>query len=152
MKIETTFWSEKKHSFDNLLYIKKSSKSNKCEIVFKANLSDKFDTYKFLKEISDFVISKELRESYHKDEVYYQFGVLDGEEIIPIKWFDLVIDDQNKISHDIAFETTLIWKNDIELNFGRFPMYLKGRYSMYRGLKIKQKVYKYLANQIKNLM
>lgn len=146
MKITTTFGTEKVLDFKELLYI--NGKTQK--IIFEADLNNKFNTYLFFKNIANFVSSKEVK----KSEDYFQFAVYWKGKIAPIKWFDIVLNDNNKISHDIAFETTLISKNGFKIPFGRFPMcYWNINISIpkYREFNVKNRAYKYIANQIKNL-
>ena len=150
MKLNTTFWSKEVHSFDNILYINGATK----EIIYETKLNDKFASYQFFKNIAKFVKTKRVRESildYDRKE-YFQFALMKDGEITPIKWFDLVINDNVVISHDIAFETTLIKKNNQRVGFGHFPMYYWNRnidLPMYRELNVKARAYKYMANQIK---
>lgn len=148
MKITTTFGSQQIHCFDQLLYINGKTK----DIMFQANLDNPFETYLFFKDIARFSLSETVRKtlysSYNDD--YYQFAVLEDGQVTPIKWFDLIINDKTTVSHDIAFNTTLIRKNDIDIPFGKFPMWCKKPNSLplYREFKIKNKAYRYMANQI----
>lgn len=148
MKLTTTFWSEKIEEFENLLYINGSTK----EIMFQTKLGDSLETYNFFKNIARFVKTKQVLKTVDNicwnNEIYYQFAVQAEDKIIPIKWFDLVINEKVTISHDIAFETTLINKNGLEVPFGKFPLLSKRKYSKYREFNIKSRAYKYIANQI----
>jgi hypothetical protein len=147
MKLTTTFWSEEKHDFTQLLYVNNHTK----EVMFQTDLTNKFETHLFFKNIAKFVKSKEVRNTINHERVEgYQFAVSENNgEIIFIKWFDLVIDEKNIISHDIAFETTLITKNNVQIPFGRFPMrYKYNSLAKYREFNIKAQAYKYIANQI----
>lgn len=145
----TTFSSNEKHEFDQLLYINGKTK----EVMFQTSLSDEFATYNFFKDISKFVKSAMVRKTLFNDYrgEYYQFAIICENEIFPIKWFDLIINERVIISHDIAFETTLIKKNDIVIPFGKFPMWYKEnvKFSKYREFKLKSRAYKYMANQVK---
>ncbi len=149
MKVTTTFWSEKIHEFHELFFI--NNKDNK--IIFKTDLKDKFATYVFFKEIAKFVVSKGVRAEYINEESKncFQFAVMENEEIQPIKWFDLWLNEKNSIFHDIAFNTTLIKKNGFLVPLGKFPMFYDENkvFSRYRELKIKRNAYKYIANQVK---
>lgn len=156
MKVTTTFWSAEIHEFDNLLYINGNTK----EIMYHADLNNTFQTFVFFKEIAKFVKSKIMRKTLSTDrwnnkEDYYQFAVIVDNEITPIKWFNLHIGETVVISHDIAFETTLIKKNEVEIPFGRFPMFYyrntkNPKLPKYREFNIKAKAYKYISNQVKS--
>lgn len=149
MKLTTTFWSEKIEEFDNLLYINGATK----EIMFQTKLGDALETYNFFKNIAHFAKTKQVLKTVDNicwnNEIYYQFAVQAENKIIPIKWFDIVLNEKVKISHDIAFETTLIHKNEIQISFGRFPLSSQRKYPKYREFNIKSRAYKYIANQIK---
>lgn len=151
MKVTTTFWSEKVHDFHELLFI--NSKDNK--VYFKADLKDKQSTCVFFREIAKFIVSASVRADYKNKENNncFQFAVMKDEKIKPIKWFDLWLDNKNSISHDVAFSTTLVKKNDLSIPFGKFPIwYNKNKvFSLYRELKVKKNAYKYIANQIKKI-
>lgn len=148
MKLTTTFWSEKVETLDTLLYINGKTK----EIVAQANLNNKNQTYLFFKSLSKFIQTKKVLDSYkenfYENPTYYQFATILDNEITPIKWFDLVIDDKTTISHDIAFNTTLIKINDLRMPFGKFPMWLDKKLPKYREFKLKAKCYKFIANKI----
>lgn len=150
MRLSTTFWSDEVHEFDNLLYVNGKTK----EIVFRANLNDVQNTYRFFKNISKFVKSNIVRKTLYDDDVWYQFYVLKDDDLVPIKWFDLIIDEKTTISHDIAFSTTLIKKNGVQVPFGKFPHWYKNwerkKFPAYRELNIKSRAYKYLANKVWN--
>ncbi len=143
MKIITTFWTDEVFEFKELLYIN----GNTGEIVFRADLSDVYATHLFFKDISRFVKSPMVLKSYDTAD-FYQFAVYRAGEICPVKWFDFVVSADLVISLDIAFETTLIKKNGVDVHFGKFPMWVKGEVSKYREFKMKSRVYKYLANVI----
>lgn len=152
MKLTTTFWSEEVHEFDKLLYINGNTK----EIMFQTDLKNAFETYNFFKALAKFVKSTTMRKTIDNsawdNEDYYQFAVLRENEIIHIKWFDLVVSDKITLSHDIAFETTLIKKNGQTVPFGRFPMWYYNRnikLPKYREFNVKAQAYKYLANQVR---
>ena len=155
MKITTTFWSEEVHEFSTLLYIH----GNTDEVIFETELNNPFASYEFFKQISQFnqtrEIHKTLDEPYAKKQ-YYQFAVIHKNKICPIKWFDLVINESVVISHDIAFETTLIKRNDVIIPFGKFPMsyWQKGiNLPKNREFNIKSRAYQFMANQVnKNLI
>lgn len=151
MKLVTTFWSKEVHEFDNLLYINGKTQA----IIFQTNLGDVPGSVKFFKNIARFVKSASVRKALYsgkyESEVYYQFAVMKDGEMTPIKWFDLVINDKLTISHDIAFNTTLVKRNDVDMPFGRFPMYYYRRninLPKYRELNVKARAYKFMGNQI----
>lgn len=151
MKLTTTFWSKEVHEFEKLLYIH----GNTNEVIFDCDLSNSFKSYEFFKKISRFnqshPVFKTLDVPYEKKQ-YYQFAVMYENEIFPIKWFDLVIAEGIVVFHDIAFETTLIKRNDVIIPFGKFPMryWNKGiKLPKYREFNIKSRAYKFIANQIK---
>lgn len=154
MKITTTFWSDQVLEFDTLLYINGKNK----EVMFKADLNDKYATYLFFKEVAKFMKTKKvlntINNSYWDKQEYYQFATMYEGEICPIKWFDLVINDKLIVSHDIAFETTLIKRNGVSIPFGRFPMWYyynkpAAKLPKHREFKIKAKAYNFMANEIK---
>lgn len=157
MKLQTTFYSDKIETFEQLLYINGRTQ----EIMFQTDLNNVFQTYLFFKNLAKFVKTKKVRDtikfdawSYNDD--YFQFATVVENKITPIKWFDLIVSDKNVISHDIAFETTLIKKNKRRLSFGQFPMVYYNRNEnvklpKYRELNIKARAYKYMANQVKEL-
>lgn len=154
MKITTTFWSDQQHEFKELFYVNGKTK----EIIFKTNLDNKFETYLFFKNIAKFVKSKQVLKTLNNicwnDQVYFQFATMYKEKITFLKWFELIINDKVKISHDIAFETTLIKKNNVQVPFGHFPMsYYKNnidpKLPKYREFKIKSRAYNFIGNEIK---
>lgn len=157
MKLQTTFWSDTVHTFDKLLYINGRSK----EIIYQADLNNNYQTYLFFKDVEKFVKSKTMRKTIDSDcwnnrDDFYQFAVILEGDVTHIKWFDLIISDNTVISHDIAFETTLIQKNDVDIPLGRFPMYYYRKYKnpklpKYREFNIKARAYKYMGNQVKKL-
>ena len=141
MKLTTTFWSEVIHTFSALYFI--NNKTN--EIIFKTDLNNKLETYNFFKNVSKFVLTKQVM--FAPDDVCYQFAVQSDMGIEPLKWFDLHL-EKCILNHDIAFATTLIRKNDMIIPFGKFPMWTNKRLSKHREYKLKSKAYKYLANQV----
>ena len=154
MKITTTFWSKEKFEFSKLLYINGNTK----EIMFETNLDNVFETYLFFKNIAKFVKSNEVLKTIDNsawaNQTYYQFATIFEDKITHIKWFDLVINEKMTISHDIAFQTTLIKRNNVDIPFGRFPnLYYKNnidpKLAKYREFNIKSRAYKFMANQIK---
>lgn len=145
MKIQTTFWSAEIVQLDNLLFINGKTK----EIIFRADL-DKFHLRRFFKDVADFVISEKSRQSLSNrdDGVWFQFGTMIDGKIVKIVWFDLVIDN-DVLSYDLAFSTPLLSKNGQRLPFGSFPMakkYSNRKLPNYRELKMKRRVFKYIAN------
>jgi hypothetical protein len=150
MKVTTTFWSDEVFEFDNLLFINGKTE----DVLFEANLNDRFQTIDFFNKISKFVKSKEFLKTFtgwDYDSAFCQFAVMKDGKVTPIKWFDLVISESVKISHDIAFETTLIHKNDLQIPFGKFPMWYKEgkKFPKYREFNLKSRAYKYISNQIR---
>lgn len=152
MKLSTTFWSNEVHDFSLIFFIK----SNTKEILFKADLTNPWDSYVFFHTISKYIKSKKVKHNYatksYEDRDCYQFAVWFQDKITPIKWFNLVINDKVILSHDIAFSTTMIRRNCIDIPFGRFSHYSKGnkkKYPIYREFNIKARAYKYMANQVK---
>jgi hypothetical protein len=148
LKIVTTFWSDAIHEFNKLLYINGRTE----EVLFEANLNDVFETFLFFRNLSKFVKSREVLNSYYKED-WFQFAVVVGGTITHIKWFDIVLDDDTTLSHDIAFETTLVRKNGFLINFGGFPYHLpptkRRKLPKYREYNIKSRAYKYVSNRIK---
>ena len=144
MYLETDFWgSKEKYKFIELLFIENTSNS----VIDKCDLTNKFCSYSFFKRVGDFVVSsKTIREE--KNGKCFQFAVMFDGIISPIKWFDLVLDNCT-ISHDIAFDTTLISTNDMKQPLGRFPMWGKSYSTKHRCEKMKKRAYKYIANKIK---
>lgn len=155
MKLTTTFWSEKVHEFDKILFINGKTK----EIKFQADLNSPWNTQLFFKEVAKFVKTKHVRDTLYANpfngrDVYYQYALLVDGEVTPIKWFDLHVNDKVVISHDVAFDTTLIRRNDVGVPFGHFPMYYyrrneNAKLPKYRELNLRAKACKYMANQIK---
>jgi len=143
MKVTTTFWTDDIYEFTELLYINGRTK----EVIFRTNLCDRFETYKFFKAVSKFVKSSTCIDSYNTKQ-WYQFAVVRDFEVEHIKWFDLVINDTMTISHDIAFETTMIVKNGIAVPLGKFPMWADKEQPKYREFNLKARAYKYIANQV----
>jgi hypothetical protein len=148
MKVTTTFWSEEIHEFNELFYIN----GHTDEIMFQTDLSDSYKTYCFFKNISKFVKSNNVRKTIGDlNKNYFQFAIKKDNKLVHIKWFDLIV-GKNKISHDIAFETTLIKKNDVVIPFGSFPMWYSNKvYAKYREFNIKSRAFKYIANQVNYL-
>jgi len=150
MKRKTTFWSKDEYEFDKLLYINGQSK----EIIYQTSLDNAFETFCFLKNIAQFVKSKKVLDTISNDYSdktdFYQFATIHNNEIMHLKWFDLMINDKLTISHDIAFETTLIKKNGQTLPLGKFPHWNKRNKKLpkYREFNLKARAYKYMANQI----
>lgn len=149
MKLKTTFWSENVNEFDKIFYINGSTE----EIMFQADLNNALNTYLFFKNIAKFVKSKKVLNNMNsnsfKSSEYYQFAIILKGKIKHIKWFDLVIQENLIISHDIAFETTLLKRNNVNLYFGRFTINYQKKMPKYREFNIKSRVYKYMANQVK---
>lgn len=155
MKLTTTFWSKDIYEFDHLLFINGNSE----EIVFQADLNNSWNTQLFFKAIAKFVKTKQVRDTlygnpFNGKDAYYQYAIFVDGQVTPIKWFDLHINDKVTISHDVAFDTTLIKKNQIVVPFGHFPMYYyrkneNAKLPKYREFNLRSKTCKYIANQIK---
>lgn len=153
MKLKTDFWSEEKFEFDKLMYIQGNSK----QIMFEADLNSVWSTYRFFKDIEAFVKTRKVRKTLFNDiwknQEYYQFAVVMEGKIIPVKWFDLIIDANTIISHDFAFDTTLVQKNNRYLSFGAFPMHIHHKkLPLYREFNIRSRAYKYIANEVKRYL
>lgn len=146
MKLSTTFWSEEVYEFNELLYINGKTQ----EVMFRTNLSNCVDTAQFFNTLAKFVKSKPVLNTAYTDN-WYQFAVIDEGKITLVKWFDLIISNDITISHDIAFETTLIRKNGQIIPFGKFPNWRKKAPSKYREFNIKARAYRYVANQIRKM-
>lgn len=144
MKVTTTFWTDEVFEFNELLYIDGETE----DVIFRVKLSDQFEAYKFFKLIAKFVKSPRCL----RGSEWFQFAVVRNGKVEHIKWFDLVIDDNTTISHDIAFETTMITKNEISVPFGRFPMWAKVQLPKYREFNMKARAYRYMANQVWSLL
>lgn len=142
MFLTTTFWSKEIHRFEYLFLIQGSTR----EIISRADLNDKWDSIKFFKDVSRFRKNQTIHDE--NDSRWYQFAVIENGKILPIKWFDLHISECVVISHDIAFETTLIKRNGIDLPFGKFPHWTKHPLPLNREFKLKSLASKYIANQI----
>lgn len=151
MKLTTTFWSETVHTFEELLFMN----GNTQDIVFKTNLNNVFETSLFFKKLAKFVKSPTMHKTidascWAKDD-YYQFAVFVDGKVTPIKWFDLVVNDKLTLSHDVAFDTTLIQRNGNHMPFGNFPMYYYRKnihLPKYWEFNVKARAYKFLANQV----
>lgn len=150
MKVSTTFWSKEVYYFNELLYINNRSD----EIIFRTDLHNKQKTLAFFKAIIKFMKTKRfvlsMRNLYlNKANDCYQFAVMFEGNIVPITWFNLEINKEIKISHDVAFETTLIKRNNVQIPFGKFAMNYKNKtLPIFREFKIKIKVYKFILNVI----
>lgn len=153
MKLSTTFWTDQVCEFSELLYINGKTK----EVIFNTDLTDRYQTYLFFRNLSKFVqtpkVLKTVDSNGWGEMDYYQFAVRDVNYeggVCPIKWFDLVITDNLIVSHDIAFETTLIKRNGVEMSFGVFPNWCKtSKLPKYREFNIKSRAYKFMGNQVK---
>lgn len=156
MHLSTTFWSDTQELFHNLLLIKVEPLPNppqdgqwdKYTTMYQTNLNNPWETALFFKQIAKFILTKPARETIHTN-TWYQFAVIHQGEITPIKWFDLHINPHCTLSHDIAFDTTLVFKNQILQPFGKFPMlYKTKKLPKYRKLKLQHKIFTYIHNQI----
>lgn len=150
MHLTTTFYSETKHQFDHLLYV--NIKTD--EILFETKLAHWSNTLLFFKQIMQFLKRKAIRKSLvdPSNSICYQFAVWNDGKIQPLKWFDLVLSDNVTISHDTAFSVTLIKKNQLKINCGKFPfLYWKRNLDAPKYIELNSKLiaYKYIRNQIK---
>lgn len=145
MKLTTTFWTDKVEEFDHLLFIN----GNTQEVVYEAKLEDLYQTQNFFRKVAQFVKTPLVRKSRGTPD-WYQFAVWVDGELTYLKWFDLVVSDKLTLSHDIAFETTLVRKNGLIVPLGQFPYWVKAKkLPKYREFKVKAQAYRYLANQLK---
>lgn len=151
MKVVTTFWTEQKFEFTDLLYI--DCKTDKVQFEVKLNLP--WAVYQFFKDLERFVQTTAVRQASYTDQApHYQFAVLKDGKVTPIVWFDLVISDNLTVSHDIAFETTLLRKNGVIVPLGAFPFrYPKTwHWPVHREFKLKKQAYRYIANKVKKTL
>lgn len=160
MKLETTMWSKEVLNFDSLVYIHFTPShedkyvQNK-EIVKQVKISDgPLKVAAFFRDVADLMRSSEVRKSLKEEHEHYQFGVIDEKnEIIPLKWFNLVSESGDVISHDIAFNVTYIKKNGLAQPLGSaafLSQYDNKTFPLYREFNMKNRAYKYVANQVKN--
>ena len=147
MKLITDFWTKEKFEFKEIFFYNNKTQ----DVLFKTDLNNPTQTVAFFKNLA-----KKLKSlNFLRDEMvdHYQFAVMNNGELTPIKWFDIQINDNLKISHDIAFDTTLIRKNGLLIPFGKFPMYMyqikpNWKPSLYRKQKMQANAFKYIANLI----
>lgn len=150
MKLVTTFWTKETHDFYEFLFINNKTK----EIIFRTDLNNKSQSSVFFKSVARLLKTRkfltEMRSLWTgKSNAFYQFAVIHNNEISPIIWFDLVINQRVTVSHDVAFSTALIKKNNVNIPFGKFPMVYKGRrLPIYREFKVKAKAYTFISNII----
>ena len=142
MKLKTSFWTKTIHEFNNLQLIKhnQSPYHTAHTVVDSISLQNELDVALFFRRLAKKIMSFDINDTF-------QFAVIDFDlKLIPIKWFTLEI-GSIEISHDIAFETTLIKKNGVDIPLGRFPFRNK-KYPLRREMNIKRNAYKYISNQI----
>lgn len=150
MKLTTTFWSPEARSFDELLFVN----NNTMEVLFSGDLTNTTNTCMFFKSVAKFVGSRKFLESVRarwlgRSDDWWQFAVRVDGVVTPIVWFQLVVNEELIIAHDLAFSTTLIKRNSVVVPFGRFPMCYKTQVlPLYREFKLKARAYKFLANAI----
>lgn len=150
MKLVTTFWAKETHDFCELLFINNKTE----EIILSTDLNNKMQSSVFFKSVARLLKTRkflaEMRSLWNgKSDVFYQFAVRHNNDILPIVWFDLVINERITVSHDVAFSTVLIKKNNINIPFGKFPMVYKNRrLPIYREFKVKAKAYTFISNLI----
>lgn len=146
MYLKTTFWSEDVHVFRELLFVRGHKQD--FTVMDRTVLGCASDVSRFFRRVAAFVGSPQAREHLRREDHWYQFAVMQGEELLPVKWFDLVLTNGVVLSHDIAFNTTLVERNGRPVPLGRFPRWSDNRrYPRYRELKLKRRAYKFLANQ-----
>lgn len=146
MYLETSFWSKEKVQFDHILFIDRRDMGVIFEVSFKEH---KLKIKDFFKK----VIKYNLKE--RNDNA--QFAVRDSNDILPICWFDLVLDNGNVISRDYAFHTDLIQFNGIDIPFGTFPPFeekgmlpkrIKYLWSDRRERKVCKQALTFIANKV----
>lgn len=141
MYLSTTFGSKESHIFDHLLFIQ----SDTCEILFSTLLTDNSQTINFFEKLVKF--HKKIKNNNSLKELPMQFAVSIDNQITPICWFDLHLNNNCIISRDYAFNVTLLKKNGINIPLGRF--FTKKKHPLNREFNIKINAYKYIKNQIR---
>lgn len=160
MKLETTMFGNKKVlNFDSLVYVHftpslESRYVQNKEIVKQVKISDgPLKVSEFFRDVALLMRSWNVRKSLNEENEHYQFGVIDDEnEIVPLKWFSLVSESGDVISHDIAFDVTYIKKNGMKQPLGSaafISQYDNKVFPRYREFNMKNRAYKYVANQVK---
>lgn len=155
MHIETTNWGKEVIVFHKILYVLTTYDEDHNQTFHTIKeislLESKEKIVKFFSDVSKMQKSKQHRDSYFKNTEHYQFFLDSAEHpMFPVKWFNLILDNGVNISHDIAFDVTLIRKNKMIIPFSRFfPSEFQKR-SKYHELIVKRNAYRYIANQIKN--
>lgn len=156
MQATTTFSKDKIETFHQIAYISIDNKN----IIFQANIDNKYELSYFFRNCSK--VNQQLKLI---DNDRFQFAFISEHgKTIPVKWFNIHLNGNNVISHDIAFSTTLIEKNGLTIPFGLFPFSLISKrkvcgvrqltkledklYSYRREWSIKARAYKYISNQI----
>ena len=152
MHVATTFWNDQVFTFDRLFHVKTKSR----DVRFQADLNSPSNTVKFFKDVAKFVASKECHDTMYTEN-RFQFAVpgrpeINDNTIIPVCWFDLIISDELKISHDIAFNTTLLEKNNMPVPLGKFRLHTSHKLPRYREFNLKSRAYKFMANQVRTLL
>ncbi len=102
-------------------YIPGENNSLNKKIVASVSKNDgAFKIAMFFRKVGDIVVSRNNRKVYrnNNDLGHFQF-MLSNEQYpdFPVKWFTLHLDNGIKIKHDIAFNTTFIYKNGIRVYF-----------------------------------
>lgn len=151
MHITTTFWSEKVETLHTIFYFNPKSK----EIVAQADSHNPFELALFFKKISQLVKTNKFLKSQNNNDNHYQFGTMIDNQMTPIVWFDIHLNDSTIVSHDHAFNTCMVKINNHIKPFGRFPI---GSFwdnkpkdfklPIYREFKIKSRVFKFISNKI----
>lgn len=147
MYLQTDFWSNVKIRFDHILFIDNRDKS----VIFQVSLNhNRLDIKCFFRKVIKYSL-KERNENA-------QFAVIHNGEIMPICWFDLVLDNADVIGRDFAFGTNLIRLNGVIVPLGNFPPFgeKKGmsskRYlylwSSNRKHKVFKRAMKFIANRV----
>lgn len=103
----------------------------------------------FFKSVAKFQNTRQSKDGVLLENTHFQF-VLQSKTIpsFPCKWFLLTNDNGDVLKHDIAFSTTLIEINGLDIPLGRFPLNQNRFYPSFRELKIKKRAYKVIANFI----
>lgn len=181
MHIKATFWSDDVFVFDELFFVRgQGNEYTTLDRVRLDNPREVAWFFRRVADlVVSAAARKHLRasclEPYSKS-VWYQFavrkptegdfdgagvstdasaigeGAKDSLQILPIIWFDLVLDNGAVLSHDYAFSTILLRRNALRVPLGRFPHFCGQVSSRYRELKRKRQAYKYLSNQIQQAL
>lgn len=153
MKIYTTNFSKETIEFNTIMFVhfeRTDGYHETKKILNSISVNDHpLKVAAFFENISNLMKTKKVRKSIFSGKEHFQF-VLSNEDFenFPVKWFTLELDNSIKISHDIAFETTLIKRNDVLIPFGRFNLYSRHKLALYREYNMKRNAYKFISNEI----